>query len=460
MARYWTLGLLSLLPLLAAHAEGNARLVVETAPPGAQVFLGTSANGITPLTVESLEPGNVAVTLVKEGHKTVTRLVKLSAGETTVLNVDLAAELGGLSVSAPAGGTLFLDGQLLAEMPGEHQEIENVPAGNHRLEWRHEDYREAVEEILVAAGARLPVQFDAQPLPGSLLVVTSPSGAQVRVGDQMLGQTPVSFDLPAGSASLELTHLGYRRTVREVEVFANRDLVVNVDLVAATADDPVCPAKMALLPAGSFEMGIDGYRIVGPQHTVELDAYCIDRYEVTNEEYLRCVEAGACPEVNLPAQFDGARQPVVGVSWYAADMYCDWAGGRLPTEAQWERAARGSQGRTYPWGDDSPSCRHANFGLCGGKHTATVGGRSAGATPEGAHDLAGNVFEWVDDWMDEFYYDRSPARNPTGPESGEYKVLRGGGFSSAAKALAATGRQAYTPDSTLANLGFRCVSTP
>jgi formylglycine-generating enzyme required for sulfatase activity len=255
--------------------------------------------------------------------------------------------------------------------------------------------------------------------------------------------------------------VGYRRTTREVEVFPAKELVVNIDLPAATGKDRICPEGMADIPAGTFTMGDDRYdRIVGPAHEVQLGAYCIEITEVTNAAYAVCVDDGACAKAPAPSGFASPTQPVVGVAWADADAYCTWLGGRLPTEAEWERAAAGPDGQPYPWGVSAPSCAHAAYKSCGGKVTAAVGTHTAGASAEGVQDLAGNVFEWVGDWMDEHYYARSSVQDPTGPASGEFKVIRGGGFSSEHHALVTTARQAYTPDSALANLGFRCVATP
>jgi formylglycine-generating enzyme required for sulfatase activity len=204
---------------------------------------------------------------------------------------------------------------------------------------------------------------------------------------------------------------------------------------------------------------------------VYLDAYWIDMTEVTNSMYTNCVQAGACqlPSSNTSwtrtsyygdTQFAGF--PVVWVDWLDAYSYCRWAGGRLPTEAEWEKAARGENGFFYPWGNKKPSCTLVNYTpgqtpACVGD-TQAVGSYSVGASLYGALNMAGNVSEWVADWFDIEYYSRSPANNPTGPTSGVYRVVRGGSWDSNEDNLRATYRDKVAPELSGADLGFRCVS--
>jgi formylglycine-generating enzyme required for sulfatase activity len=194
---------------------------------------------------------------------------------------------------------------------------------------------------------------------------------------------------------------------------------------------PSAPPGMVYVPAGEFIMGSDeGDSDERPVHTVYLDAFHIDRTEVANAQYQACVEAGACDAPSNTTYYDNsnyAQHPVVHVSWNDADAYCRWAGKRLPTEAEWEKAARGTDGRRYPWGNSEPDCNKANYNDCVGL-TTEVGSYPAGASLYGVLDMAGNVWEWVADWYDPGYYSQSPTRNPPGPDSGELRVLRGGSW--------------------------------
>jgi formylglycine-generating enzyme required for sulfatase activity len=209
---------------------------------------------------------------------------------------------------------------------------------------------------------------------------------------------------------------------------------------------PADGAVMVYVPAGEFLMGSADEEIDAiledcsycerslfsdeqPQHTVYLDAFWIDRTEVTKAQYRKCVEAGACKEYVAIGELrrDALDLPVGWVDWYDAQDYAAWAGGRLPTEAEWEKAARGTDGRFHPWGNSPPDCRKANYEGCAGE-SLSVGSLPDGASPYGALDMAGNVEEWVADWSDTDYYSQSPLRNPQGPESGSLRVLRGGAF--------------------------------
>ena len=227
--------------------------------------------------------------------------------------------------------------------------------------------------------------------------------------------------------------------------------------------------EMVLVPAGTFNMGcnrrVDGHcdSDESPWHAVNLDAFYIDRFETTNAQYSECVKAKVCRPGRKYPGFDSPDQPVAGVSWDDADAYCRWAGKRLPSEAQWEKAARGAEGRVYPWGNRACGCQCAiqeNRQLygCGKETTWPVGSAPAGLSPCGAEDMAGNVWEWVSDWYDAKYYAVSPAMNPAGPAAGKQKSRRGGGFANIANYLRASDRTPADPEVVSNSTGFRCAA--
>lgn len=248
--------------------------------------------------------------------------------------------------------------------------------------------------------------------------------------------------------------------------------------------NPIDGATLVYVPAGQFMMGMttnqvdymlrncdecnqDHFYGSQPAHPVQLDAYWIYQNEVTNDLYAACVADGACA---MPARTDSntrsdywanpsfANYPVIHINWFAAADYCRWAGGRLPTEAEWEKAARGEDGRLFPWGDTMPNAQLANVGDRNGD-TRPAGSYPQGASPYGVLDMAGNVWEWVNDWHDVDYFRYSPLENPTGPDQSPNgrRVGKGGAWYWAAAFASPAYHDWWEPDNESAETGFRCA---
>jgi formylglycine-generating enzyme required for sulfatase activity len=220
---------------------------------------------------------------------------------------------------------------------------------------------------------------------------------------------------------------------------------------------------MRLVPAEEFVMGSDNSESdERPAHPVYLDAYYIDKYEVTNAFYEACVDAGACQPpggtsslYDFYGNSDYDNYPVMSMSWNMAETYCEWRDAQLPTEAQWEKAARGSDERTYPWGEEIDQT-FAHYGQSAGT-PAAVGSYPKGKSPYGVYDMAGNLWEWVEDWYSNTFYANSPISNPSGPGSGQSRVLRGGTWYYGKERVRTFSRDSFHPDEFLDSFGFRCA---
>ncbi len=242
--------------------------------------------------------------------------------------------------------------------------------------------------------------------------------------------------------------------------------------------------EMVRIPAGPFTMGSDrkvdrnAYLVELPQRQIYLDAYDIDKYEVTTVQYLKFVLATNRPP-QVDWKFDGgnfqdtmAAHPIMHVTWYEADEYCRWAGKRLPTEAEWEKAARGDKdARIYPWGNEMAGLTRANYGRSGLSGPVrdrperlllyppiiSVFKYDNSVSPYGLFQTVGNVAEWVADWYEKDYYKTAPDKNPKGPEQGTQKAFRGGGWIDSTPSVRVSQRNGTDPKTSMNWLGFRCA---
>ena len=258
--------------------------------------------------------------------------------------------------------------------------------------------------------------------------------------------------------------------------------ILGEDEPGPTAGDtwtrPVDGMTMVYVPSGEFEMGSEGIPLEHPAHAVVVDSFWIDRTEVNNARFRRCIDMGVCEEPACwtghdffkdDVDFNGPDQPVVCVNWYQAEAYCGWAGGRLPTEAEWEYAARGPNSLQYPWGNEfsggpvnycdvnCPKTYADESSDDGHRYTAPVESYPQGASWCGALNMVGNVWEWVADWLDKYSAERQV--NPVGPDSGVQRVIRGGAWDGPLFDTRSTVRKGGRPGFEIKYLGFRCVSS-
>ncbi|MBI3825965.1 MAG: SUMF1/EgtB/PvdO family nonheme iron enzyme [Candidatus Rokubacteria bacterium] len=331
---------------------------------------------------------------------------------------------------------------------------------------------------------KMEVTEEVRPQLGSLAISARVDGVEVWLDETRLGETAANrvmivANLAPGTYRLVGRKPGYRDWQDDVRIApqGKTETVIDIQPVrqaalpppsTATSPPAVKPlgrdgAGMVRIPGGPFLMGADAADRSAepaekPQRVVTVGTFWIDQFEVTNARYkaFRDAVGYRAPSMKRDPRFIGPNQPVVGVTWTDAVEYCRWAGKRLPTEAEWEKAARGTDGRTYPWGNAVAGEVPAQVIK---PHPIDVGRYPAGASPYGVHDLAGNVWEWVQDWYDPAAYQGEPApTNPRGPSSGAEKVMRGGSWWERDLAsVRATARHHRPPETPFNNVGFRCA---
>jgi formylglycine-generating enzyme required for sulfatase activity len=324
--------------------------------------------------------------------------------------------------------------------------------------------------------------FTSMPASTRVVPTNTETDVSATLGPTDQPQDVVQYTVQPGDT---LAKIAFMYNVSIDEIIAANGLenanAIEVDQVLLIPASPVVPTPelgigstmlgtdgMTLLyvPAGEFIMGSDtGNSDEGPVHTVYLDAFWIDQTEVTNAMYFRCGQAGKCVPPSSSSSYKREsyygnviydNYPVIYVSWDDANAYCEWVGRRLPSEAEWEKAARGNDERTYPWGDGI-DCSKANFSRCV-LETREVGSYPKSGSPYGVLDMAGNVWEWLADWYNADYYSETNLSNPLGPSSGTSRVLRSGSWEFLYKnSVYVYNRGYFPPDNTYYNVGFRCA---
>ena len=289
----------------------------------------------------------------------------------------------------------------------------------------------------------------------------SPVGATAQTSDELIAairrESPTLLRLLRPEAPDDLSRVLGRMMAKDLQ---DRYLdVAQARLALMSAEvEPMVAVPRGPFLRGSGDDDPNGRDEERPMRELDISAFYLDKNPVTVRQFRRYLAAShdaPPPDFERFNPASKATHPVVHVTWFEAQRYANWAGMRLPTEAEWEKAARGTDGRPFPWGEEAPDNRRACFG--GRANTDPVGIRPAGATPYGALDMAGNAFEWVADWYDRDYYAQAPGHDPQGPVSGKKRVLRGGSFVHEPFALRCACRGRFAPDERRANHSFRCA---
>ena len=318
---------------------------------------------------------------------------------------------------------------------------------------------------------------------GSISITSNPTGAEVYLDGNNTGKTTncVLDSIEAGKHTVILKKENYKNYEEEVTVEANKTVTINATLISLP-DLEWCYVSAGWFTMGSADSTAEEHE--SPEHNVYLDSFYISKYEVTNAQYCEFLNAygNSCGDnvcIDLNSSYcdiyyqDGKyyvkegkdNYPVVEVTWFGAKAFCEYYGWRLPTEAEWEKAARGTDKRKYPWGDHEPyydgkyyaNYNPGSYDEDGYEYSSPAGSFPEGASPYGCMDMAGNVWEWVNDWYDSYYYSTSPDHNPQGPSTGFDKIIRGGSWLRYPVHIRCSEREPQSPQNSVSDIGFRPV---
>ena len=456
--------------------KGGGSAKITSSPSGAEVWLNDEFIGITPHIIHEKPSGTYKLRLELPDYVSNEATIVIKKGKETIHHRELASNWGKISISSsPTGATVYLDDVLVTDKTTPCV-LDRVTPGVHVVKFFLAGHSEGTARTSVIRGKTASVAAKLEPMRGRLVVSSSYGGGSkcegnLKIDGQIVGRTPWQGDVSAGSHTVEV-QCPKGKASQQVTVAHNGRSELNILI-------ETCPGGWCLIPGGSFNMGSnDGDDDERPVHSVTVRTFEMSKTAVTFRQYRACVSAGGCTPAHvddgtcwiwngskweqgrLPSSFQGDEQPVVCVDWDQAQAYARWAGGRLPTEAEWEYAARsGGRDWKYPWGNENATCERAVMddggNGCGRNSTWPVCSKPRGNTTQGLCDMAGNVWEWVQDWYHDSYNgaptDGSAWERPTG----SYRVSRGGSWVSSARFVRAANRNDFLPGDRNCNVGFR-----
>jgi len=420
-----------------------AQLIVTSAPVGdAEVIVDGIAYGQAPVTVSDVGPGSVVVALEKEGFKRTVQTVEVPEGAGAMQwAIELNSKVGYVTLaSRPQGAQVYLDeDNYLGQTPLADV---SVPVGPHLFAFLYENHESERRDLVVEEDYKYTLTPDLKPLPAELSVLSVPTGATIWLNEEVQTKTtPSKFSLMPGTYTVSVHAKGYMMKDTVVQLGPNERRSLDVALVPGNT-----PPNMVLVPGGTFVMGVDAAAPdERPRREINLPAFYIDRNEVTNAEFKRVFPNHTFPEGH-------GRFPASSISFNEAVEYAGAIGKRLPTEEEWEKAARGTDAIEYPWGNEFDktkcNCRETGKGA-----TEEVGSRRLGISPNGCLDMAGNVYEWTSSW-----YQPYPGNPDVKKDYGQiFRVLRGGSYNSTPFQVRCVSRHYDRMDVRRPEYGFRCA---
>jgi len=426
---------------VARPPELPREIIVDSAPSGANITINDINLGQTPVAVENIPQGRQLVVLTRDGFKRTAKLINITDHRRQRFIIEMDPLVGHISIETkPSGAKIYLDGfEYLGDTPVIHKE---VPVGKHKYDIRKDDYKNELADVTVEADFTYSFVHELTPREGRVSIFSRPSGARIWINDEPIKDpTPAKVELAAGDYTIKLYSKGYLTAEQNVTLEANQDQNVEIDLKPGDA-----PFGMILVPAGKFIMGLNGASPdERPQREIDLPAFYIDKTEVTNGQFKQVYPNHFFPKGK-------AQEPVTNISFNQATEYARAVGKRLPTEEEWEKAARGSDGREYPWGVDFKQelCNFSGTSLNAPTKTNSY---RLGTSPYGCADMAGNVYEWTSSW-----YQAYPGNADVNVQYGQiFRVLRGGSFQSDRFGVRCARRHYDRMDATRPDYGFRCA---